>query len=139
MNETEPLIEEKKISYKQIIFLTIPWFAIWFHATILSLIITPNQVEHYSGLQDKGFSFGIVSFVCGIVGSFITPLIGSLSDKTQTSWGKRKPWIIFGVIFNTFVGILLSFSPSLAFFCIWNESRCIYYDSGLCSVVLTYT
>lgn len=27
-----------------------------------------------------------------------TPLVGLLSDKSNTRWGKRKPWYVFGTI-----------------------------------------
>ncbi len=52
----------------------------------------------------------------GIVASFVTPVIGYLSDKTNSKWGKRRPWIVIGVIINSCIGMFLTFSPSLAVF-----------------------
>jgi Na+/melibiose symporter-like transporter len=37
----------------------------------------------------------------------MTPLVGLLSDKYTTSWGKRTPWYVFGtlLVIPTFAGI----------------------------------
>jgi len=46
--------------------------------------------------------FGLGAFVTGIImvldniaGLFVSPLIGLISDTTQSRFGRRKPWIIF--------------------------------------------
>lgn len=60
----EPLLSKttpKRLSWLTIITLNLPWFSIYFHSTILSLIIIPNQVATYSGKNAKGVGFGIVS------------------------------------------------------------------------------
>lgn len=55
---------------------------------------------------------------------FAAPLVGILSDRTTLrlvlhfiegiTWkGRRRPWILFGVITNFMLGFALSFSPSL--------------------------
>ncbi len=45
----------------KVLYITIPWFAVWFHATILGYIVAPNQVAYYTGPTNKGIGFGIVS------------------------------------------------------------------------------
>ncbi|MDN4503209.1 MFS transporter [Alteromonadaceae bacterium BrNp21-10] len=37
-----------------------------------------------------------IIFTCGILGAFVfNPLIGLLADRTQSRWGKFRPWILF--------------------------------------------
>jgi MFS family permease len=44
---------------------------------------------------------------------FANPLFGALSDRTRTRWGRRRPWMVGGVV--VFVGSLawLAFSPDV--------------------------
>ena len=43
---------------------------------------------------------------------FITgPLIGHFSDNTRSRWGRRKPWILGGVILSAVLGTLFWFVP----------------------------
>ena len=44
-----------------------------------------------------------------IADALTTPLVGLLSDKTETRIGKRMPWYIFGTILviPTFLGIFI--------------------------------
>lgn len=40
---------------------------------------------------------GAVIFVAAIFDAVSDPLMGFFSDKTQTRWGKRRPWMVIGV------------------------------------------
>jgi hypothetical protein len=52
--------DEERAKLSQLLVITIPWLAIWFHATLIGSIISPNQVEYFTGPKTKGFGFGIV-------------------------------------------------------------------------------
>jgi len=41
---------------------------------------------------------GVGFIIWSIWNAINDPLLGALSDRTQTKWGKRKPWIILGII-----------------------------------------
>ncbi len=63
------------------------------------------QTRFYT--DTAGLSAGAVSymlFILRIVDAFVDPFVGGLSDRTQTRWGKFRPWILgtalpFGLIF----------------------------------------
>ena len=40
------------------------------------------------------------------------PLVGYLSDRTRTRWGRRRPWLLFGAIPFAFTFILLWIRPT---------------------------
>ncbi|MCX7861328.1 MAG: MFS transporter, partial [Chloroflexus sp.] len=39
---------------------------------------------------------GTILLVVKIWDSINDPIIGWLTDKTQTRWGRRRPWLLFG-------------------------------------------
>jgi GPH family glycoside/pentoside/hexuronide:cation symporter len=45
------------------------------------------------------------------VGFVTGPMIGHLSDNTRSRWGRRKPWMVGGLILCTFLGMFLWHVP----------------------------
>ncbi|MEQ5843771.1 MFS transporter [Paraburkholderia acidicola] len=54
---------------------------------------------------------GVIFFLARLWDAVIDPLVGSLSDQTRSRWGRRKPWIAFGVI-PLLISAYLLFQPS---------------------------
>ncbi len=56
----------------------------------------------------------LVSVACAIprfLDFFTDPLIGFLSDRTRSRWGRRRPWLLAGLLITAVLGILLWFPP----------------------------
>ncbi|MGJ3237724.1 MAG: MFS transporter [Anaerolineae bacterium] len=52
-------------------------------------------------LDVAGLRPGAVGLILGssvIIDAFTDPLIGSLSDRTRTRWGYKRPWLLFGAV-----------------------------------------
>ncbi|MFT5012701.1 MAG: GPH family glycoside/pentoside/hexuronide:cation symporter [Planctomycetaceae bacterium] len=60
---------------------------------------------------------GLVIFCAAIFDAISDPLMGFFSDRTQTRWGRRKPWIVLGVPLYAFViWMLLNPTPNVTVF-----------------------
>jgi len=83
---------------------------------------------------------GIVFLIVKVWDAVNDPLIGTLSDRTHTRWGRRRPWLLFGAV-----------PFGLAFFLHWlvppwgDAAKFIYYlvvalllDAGFTAVNVPY-
>lgn len=98
--------------------------------------LTPREIVGY-GLGDMGFNFywtnistfllifytdvfGITAaaaatmlFVVKIFNAFTDPMIGAFADRTQTRWGKFRPYLLFMPLPLAVIGVLTYSTPDL--------------------------
>jgi Na+/melibiose symporter-like transporter len=55
-------------------------------------------------------AIGAVSFFARAFDAVADPIVGYYSDRTETRWGRRKPWVLAGAVVCA-VSILFLFSP----------------------------
>lgn len=67
-------------------------------------------VDHL-GLETRYYSIAMVIY--GIWNAINDPIMGIISDKTKSRWGRRKPYMLFGAI-PLGLALILMFSPPLA-------------------------
>jgi len=63
-------------------------------------------------LEDLGLSALVVGFIMtwdNIINMFVQPWVGSLSDRTHTRFGRRKPWMMAGAPIAALFFILVPF------------------------------
>ena len=41
-------------------------------------------------------TFGTITLLCNVLNAFTDPAVGYLSDRTRSSWGRRRPWVLAG-------------------------------------------
>ncbi|MBA2288333.1 MAG: MFS transporter [Ktedonobacteraceae bacterium] len=76
-------------------------------------LLLPAQVS----LLDPANTYttlAIIATAGAAAGVITTPLVGALSDRTTSRWGRRRPWLIFGVIFVVVGLILMAQATTLA-------------------------
>lgn len=102
-----------KLNYRRTILVGFAFFlicAFWqAYDTIVPLILT-NRFG-----MDQGPS-GIIMSLDNIFAVFMLPLFGALSDRAQTKWGRRTPFILVGTVFACVFFIALGFATSLVVF-----------------------
>ncbi|WP_181433479.1 MFS transporter [Curtobacterium sp. MCPF17_031] len=61
--------------------------------------------------RDTALSLAI-GIPCAIV-ILITPLVGVLSDRTRSAWGRRRPWLLAGIATGAAGSVIIAVVPSL--------------------------
>ncbi|HBL84901.1 MAG: MFS transporter [Clostridiales bacterium GWF2_38_85] len=99
-----------KLSIKRTFFIGLAFFSIsafWqLYDTIIPLILRDTFK-----LGDT--INGVIMAMDNILALFLLPLFGSLSDRTDTSIGKRMPYIVFGTAFASVAIILLPIADNI--------------------------
>ncbi|WP_053732093.1 MFS transporter [Nocardia sp. NRRL S-836] len=97
------------------------WMA-WLFAANLGLwlavyapiqVLLPQQAELLDR-ADKEFVFGVVTGVGAAVSLLVVPLIGVLSDRTTSRFGRRHPWTVIGAVVGAVGLAVLAGAPSVA-------------------------
>eukprot|EP01112_Ceratiomyxa_fruticulosa_P018005 TRINITY_DN5705_c0_g1_i1.p1 TRINITY_DN5705_c0_g1~~TRINITY_DN5705_c0_g1_i1.p1 ORF type:complete len:452 (+),score=49.36 TRINITY_DN5705_c0_g1_i1:191-1546(+) len=78
--------------------------------TALIFVLIPYQVRLIVGDNSKSTSLGELSIAAAIVSIIVTPIIGYLSDRTYSRFGRRRPWLIAGVCLTLFGLFLIAIS-----------------------------
>jgi Na+/melibiose symporter-like transporter len=76
------------------------WFGLAFMWNGLHPIVLPALLLRFVPESLKNTYLGGMTFVGLILAMIIQPLAGALSDRTRSRWGRRRPWILVGTLFD---------------------------------------
>jgi glycoside/pentoside/hexuronide:cation symporter, GPH family len=84
------------------------------------------------GLKSNDAS--IIMLVVGLVAAFIfNPIIGVLADRTNSKWGKFRPWILYTAIPMGVIALLAFSTPNFAY-----KGKLIYAATTYTLLLLLY-
>jgi MFS family permease len=104
----------RPIRWYDYITININWFALTTRSQALVPLVIPLLVQQFVGEAQKGSYVGTLRLWTLMAAVLFQALIGMLSDHTQTRWGRRKPYIFFGVIFEIIILLLIGFTAGLS-------------------------
>ena len=97
----------KKLSIPQLLTLNAYWVGLSFMWNALHPIILPAVLLNFVPDAKKNTYLGILTFVGLVIAMLVQPLSGALSDKWRSRWGRRRPLIVIGTLFDfIFLSIL---------------------------------
>ena len=76
-------------------------------------VLLPQQAALLDA-ADKEFVFGLVTGAGAVVSLLVVPLIGVLSDRTTSRFGRRHPWTLAGAAVGAVGLAVLATAPSVA-------------------------
>ena len=90
--------------------LNVYWFALSFLWNSMGPLLLPTMVALLVPESQKGSAVGLVSALGLIVAIVVQPLAGAWSDSRTTRWGRRRPYIVGGTLFDVAFLLLMVFS-----------------------------
>lgn len=75
-------------------------------------IFLPFYYVDVWGIPNKALLW--ITPVVGLIGAFTDPIMGLIADRTNTRWGKFRPYIFFGAIPYGIFGYLMFTGPTLS-------------------------
>lgn len=105
----------RKLKQLDFVVLSIYWVAIGYMWTSLGGLILPDLVLQLVGRDHEGLALGVLEGVGSLMAVVWQPVAGALSDRTQTRFGRRLPFIVGGTIGDVLflVGLALAGSFGL--------------------------
>jgi Na+/melibiose symporter-like transporter len=92
--------------------LNVYWFALSYLWNSIGPIILPTLVAGLVPESQKGSALGLITALGLVIAVVVQPAAGAWSDRRTTRWGRRRPYIVGGTLFDTIFLLALAFSGS---------------------------
>src|SRR5512143_3486305 len=112
-NVSASVIIKKPISLPQMLVLNAYWVGLSFMWNALHPIILPAVLLNYVPDARKNTYLGLLTFAGLFFAMLIQPLSGALSDGWASRFGRRRPLIVIGTLFDFVFLVLLAFGGGL--------------------------
>ncbi len=103
----------KPIRWQDYITININWFAITTRSQVLSPLIIPLLVQQFVGDSQKGSYLGIMRLGALMFAVLTQSLVGMISDQSKSKWGRRRPFVFFGAIFESIIIVFIGFTMGM--------------------------
>ena len=106
----ESAVGSRRLGHLDFALLSIYWIAIGYLWTSLGGLIIPDLVIDLVGRKHEGVALGVLEGIGSLMAVVWQPVIGAVSDRTRTRWGRRRPFIAIGTVGDVIflVGLALS-------------------------------
>jgi len=98
------------VSVKSLLAISAFWFGHSFLWSCVLFLWLPEQVQHFYPELKGTYVFYITS-AGALVSTIVQLIIGPISDTTRHRWGRRRPYIFFGVLASVPFVVLLAVAP----------------------------
>jgi len=95
------------VNFAQLLVLNAYWVGLSFMWNAIHPILLPAVLLNYVPDAKKNTYLGLLTFVGLIIAMIVQPISGTLSDGWKSRFGRRRPLIVFGTLFDfLFLSIL---------------------------------
>src|SRR6202163_1145322 len=100
----------RKLGHLDFALLSIYWVAIGYLWTSLGGLIIPDLVIQLVGRRHEGAALAVLEGIGSLMAVVWQPVVGAVSDRTRSRWGRRRPFIFAGTVGDVvfLVGLALS-------------------------------
>lgn len=86
----------RRLNYLDFAVLSLYWVAIGYLWNSLTALILPDLIIQLVGRAHEGLAASFLKSLGTAVAIIWQPIVGGISDRTVTSWGRRRPFIVAG-------------------------------------------
>ena len=104
-------IPKPRLSFWQIVNMNFGFFGIQFSFGLQQANMSPI----YAYLGADGKDLPLLWLAGPMTGLLVQPLVGALSDRTESRWGRHTPFFLIGAIVCSLGLLVMPFSPTLWF------------------------
>ena len=101
-------MEEKKVHWYDYITININYLGLTTRSQVLTPLIIPVLVQQFLGEEGKGAAVGTIRLWALMVALLAQALFGLLSDHSTSKYGRRRPFIFAGVVFEVIIFMLIA-------------------------------
>ena len=78
--------------------LSLYWVAIGYLWNSLTALILPDMIIQFVGRAHEGLAASLLKSIGTLMAVIWQPIVGGISDRTVTRWGRRRPFIAAGTL-----------------------------------------
>lgn len=108
-----------RIDYVKITILGFGLSALW---GSLHAIVLPLRLLDFVPESQKNTYLGYLTFTGLVLAMLVQPVVGAASDRSGFSWGRRRPYILVGIVLALLllpgIGLWANYAAVFAFYCL---------------------
>ncbi len=97
----------------------------------LTIVVLPTRIADLAPEGSKNTYLGVLSFVGLLIAVAVQPIVGGLSDRARTRWGRRAPFIAAGGVASVPLIVAVGVAPSYALLFVFICALQITANAGL--------
>jgi MFS family permease len=91
-------VSPRRLRHVDFVVLALYWVAIGYLWQSLGTLILPDIVQQLVGPTDKGKALSLLEGIGTVMAIVWQPMMGALSDRTRSRYGRRRPFIFGGTV-----------------------------------------
>jgi len=92
------VLPRRRLRHVDFVVLAVYWVAIGYLWQSLGTLILPGMVQDLVGPADKGKALSLLEGIGTVMAVVWQPMMGALSDRTRSRFGRRRPFILAGTL-----------------------------------------
>ena len=77
------------------------------------LVTLALKVNSLVGIKQAPNSLALVAGTGALLAMFANPVFGKMSDRTSSTWGMRRPWMVIGLVGGSLGILVVALAPSI--------------------------
>ena len=104
---------KKTVSLGQMLAVNAYWVGLSFMWNVLHPIVLPAVMLNYVPDEKKNTYLGLLTFIGLVIAMIVQPISGAVSDGWVSRYGRRRPLMVFGTLFDFAFLALLAWAGGL--------------------------